>query len=373
MKFLRSYAHIGPEISGSLGDLGVFLPYVIGAITIGGMNASGVFVSFGLAYLFIAYFYRIPVPVQPMKIVGALVIVAQISPGEAVAASLMLALTLTFFALSGLIDKCAQFIPNSIIAGVQVALGLSLGRLSIEYITNELWLGLTVALLMLFFLHNRVIPVALLGLAVGALLSFLTHSEQGSPHLVLGFYLPELVIPTWADFRHGFTLAFLPQLPLTLTNGVLITSALAAELYPKSSQKVSPRNLCLTTGVGNLALASLSGLPFGHGSSGLAAHYSFGGRTALTPAIIGILLLFLGLFLGPHSVLLLALVPPAVIGSLLLFSSLELVTNASFPTQRNEVFCFAVVVISGVAINIGVAVVIGLVLTYLFHKNWISI
>ncbi|MGI6434472.1 MAG: putative sulfate/molybdate transporter [Syntrophomonadaceae bacterium] len=373
MNYLRRYSYIGPEISGSLGDLGVFLPYVIGAITIGGMDASGVFMAFGIAYLFTAWFYRLPVPVQPMKIMGASIIIAQITAGEAAAAGILLAVTLIFLALTGLIDKCAQFIPHSIISGIQTALGISLGLLSIRYINNELWLGVVVAVLMLFLLRNRFVPVALLGLGAGTLLFFLVHPGQTWPQLVPGFYLPHLIWPSWVDFQRGFTLAYLPQLPLTLTNAVLVTTALAAELYPQSAARVTERNLCLTMGLGNMALIPLGGLAFCHGAGGLAAHYSFGGRTALTPLIIGSILILLGIFIGPQSVDLLRLIPQPVIGCLLLFSSLELISNARIPTQRTDMFCFALVVVVSVAVNAGVAVAAGLILAYLFHKQWVSI
>ena len=44
--------HYNGELSGSIGDLGTFLPYVIGAIAIGGFDATGVFTMFGLMYIF---------------------------------------------------------------------------------------------------------------------------------------------------------------------------------------------------------------------------------------------------------------------------------------------------------------------------------
>lgn len=373
MKRLSSFSHIGPEISGSLGDLGVFLPYVIGAVTIAGMGASGVFVSFGLAYLFTAWFYRMPVPVQPMKIIGASIIVAQISAAEAAAAGILLGFTLIFFALTGLVDRFAKIIPDSVISGIQMALGISLGLLSIKYINSELWLGIVIVVLMLFLLQNRFVPVALIGLGAGVLLSFLAHPDQEWPQLVLGFYLPQFTIPGLVDFQRGFTLAYLPQLPLTIANSVLVTPVLAAELYPKSSQRVTEHNLCLTMGLGNLALMPFGAIPFGHGSSGVAAHYSFGGRTGLTPVIIGAILLWLGFFMGPQSVDLLGLIPHPVIGALLLFSSLELIGNARIPARRDDMFCFAAVVIVGISVNIGVAVIVGLIVAYLFYRKWISV
>src|ERR1700754_3233246 len=55
------------EVSGALGDLGTFLPHIIGAITVVGMDPTGIFVTFGLFYVLAGGFYGIPMAVQPMK------------------------------------------------------------------------------------------------------------------------------------------------------------------------------------------------------------------------------------------------------------------------------------------------------------------
>ena len=40
------------ELSGSIGDLGTFLPYVLGAISVAGLNPASIFSGFGLFYTF---------------------------------------------------------------------------------------------------------------------------------------------------------------------------------------------------------------------------------------------------------------------------------------------------------------------------------
>ena len=42
--------NIGGDLAGSIGDLGTFLPYVIGAITIASLDVTSVLVMFGLMY-----------------------------------------------------------------------------------------------------------------------------------------------------------------------------------------------------------------------------------------------------------------------------------------------------------------------------------
>jgi hypothetical protein len=50
------------ELSGRSADLGTFIPHIVGAITVVGMAPSGMFLSFGLFYLFSGAFYGLPIP-----------------------------------------------------------------------------------------------------------------------------------------------------------------------------------------------------------------------------------------------------------------------------------------------------------------------
>ena len=62
------------EAVGSLGDLGTFIPIVVGMTQIVGLNVGTVLVFAGLANIFSGLIFRIPIAVQPMKAVAALAI-----------------------------------------------------------------------------------------------------------------------------------------------------------------------------------------------------------------------------------------------------------------------------------------------------------
>ena len=74
------------EVGGAFGDLGTLLPILLGAVAVGGMAAGGVLVGFGAFLLATGLLYRLPLPVQPMKAIGALVVAGGLSPGEVAAA-----------------------------------------------------------------------------------------------------------------------------------------------------------------------------------------------------------------------------------------------------------------------------------------------
>ncbi len=365
--------NIKGDISGSIGDLGTFLPFVVGVITLGGMDATGVLFAFGLMYIFTGYFYQVPVPVQPMKIIGAAVLVHGLTTGEIAASGILMGLTLLVFAFTGLVDKLAYLTPASVTAGIQAGLGISLALLGIKFISSDPILGLTILIIMFLLMGNPKIPVSLVAIGGGVILAMIIHTELRLPALSIGFNLPHLILPQWSDFYRGFTLAFLPQLPLTLTNSVLVTAAFAQELYPDRAHKVSERNLCLTLGIGNLIGMPLGGFVMCHGSGGMAAHHRFGGRTGLTTIIMGAFLLSIAVLLGPSSIKVLDIIPRAVLGCLLFYSGIDLTTNIKGLDNKNSIYTFVVVVIISIAINPGVGFLAGIPVMYLLNKGLVKL
>ena len=80
------------ELAGACGDLGTFLPHVIGAITVAGLAPAGVLVGFGAFFIASGLFYGLPMAVQPMKAVSAVLVTGQVGPGEVAAAGIALGL-----------------------------------------------------------------------------------------------------------------------------------------------------------------------------------------------------------------------------------------------------------------------------------------
>jgi hypothetical protein len=61
------------EFSGACGDLGTFIPHVIGAMTIAGLAPAGVLFGFATFLIATGMFYGLPLPVQPMKAISAVI------------------------------------------------------------------------------------------------------------------------------------------------------------------------------------------------------------------------------------------------------------------------------------------------------------
>lgn len=311
--------------------------------------------------------------VQPMKVISAAVLVHNLTPGEVAAGSLMIGLVLLVLGLTGLIETIARITPQGVTSGIQVGLGLSLAILGVKMIGKDPVLGWIIMILMLPLLKSKRFPAAIMAIVVGTAINLLLHPGLALPSISIGIHLPTITLPTVADFNRGFFLAALPQLPLTLTNAVLVTAAISHQLYDNQAARVNNKNLCITMGAANLIVAPFGGYTMCHGSGGVAAHHRFGGRTKYTTYFIGFALLAIGLFLGDDGAQLLSLIPEAALGCLLFFSGVDLASAAKGIDNRSQFFLVLTVAALTLAINPAVAFIAGFILAKGMEKKWIKI
>jgi predicted benzoate:H+ symporter BenE len=158
-------------VGGAFGDLGTFLPHTLGAITVAGLAPVGVLLSFGALFVASGLFYRLPIPVQPMKAVSAVLITSGLSAGEVAAAGLCLGLILVVLALTGAIGRFAGLVPQSVVTGLQLGLGITLALLGLELIAEVPWLGIVTVGLLLVLLRVPRCPATLVALGAAVLLA----------------------------------------------------------------------------------------------------------------------------------------------------------------------------------------------------------
>ena len=60
------------EVAAAFGDLGTLVPFIVAYIGVLKMDPIGVLLAFGVALTICGLVYRTPIPVQPMKAVGAI-------------------------------------------------------------------------------------------------------------------------------------------------------------------------------------------------------------------------------------------------------------------------------------------------------------
>jgi predicted benzoate:H+ symporter BenE len=107
----RNRPSIVQEGSGACGDLGTFIPHVIGAMTVAGLAPAGVLFGFAAFLISTGLFYGLPLPVQPMKAVSAVILTSGMRPGEVAAAGMIIGVVLLILGSTGWISRLAHVIP----------------------------------------------------------------------------------------------------------------------------------------------------------------------------------------------------------------------------------------------------------------------
>jgi MFS superfamily sulfate permease-like transporter len=319
-----SLCRIAAEISGACGDLGTFIPHVIGAITVAGLAPAGVLFGFAVFLISTGLFYGLPLPVQPMKAISAVILTNGIRPGEVAAAGILIGFILLILGITGWISRLARAIPQSVSVGLQLGLGVLMGVLGIKLLlqTPAIGLGSLGALILLSRIPRC--PAAPLVLGAAALAGWQTSNAVLPDNLGFSFNIPSLIVPTWGEVWRSFEIAVLPQLSLTLTNAIIVTASLSRDLFPATSKRANERNLALSSGLANLLLCPLGAMPMCHGAGGLQAQYRFGGRTGLTPIIFGLALLVLAVGFADHAAALFGIIPIGAVGALLILAGTDL-------------------------------------------------
>lgn len=393
---LGAYQFDRIEFAGSLGDLGTLIPLSIALVTVTHLNFTSVFLLVGLFYLATGLYYRLPIPVQPLKVVSAIAIAfpEKISLSVMSAAGLLFGVLLIFLAFTGIIDRLAKFFTKPIVRGIQLGLGFILVIKGISFIREpglflhetvgahlvvgvpiNLLIGIAAVILVLFLLSSRRFPAALVvvaaGIAIGIPFGSFQGMEWGFGPMPVEFYYPDS-----NDFFTALFLLVIPQIPLTIGNAVIGTTDTARNLFGTGEEttRVSNRSFSISMGLANMVVGFVGAMPMCHGAGGLAAHYRFGARTGGSNIMIGFVFIVIALLFGRTGVPLLASIPNAVLGVLLLFAGLELALLVRDVRERGDLFiAFLIAGIGLATTNMSIAFASGIIVSQLLKWGKIKI
>ncbi|MGS0683366.1 putative sulfate/molybdate transporter [Shewanella sp. 125m-7] len=358
------------EFSGAFADLGTFLPLVLGLIALNHFSPQGIFMGFGLFALFTAFYYRRPIPIQPMKVITALVIAQGLTPGMLQASGMLMGLILLVLAYSGAINWMAKQLSPAISIGIQLAIGLQLIWMGGQMMSQTWLIGL-VAFIALF--ASKFLPMRYLAMPLVLGLGIIWQLSSGNaPSFDLSASSAwQLSWPSLDEWTSAAGLLVLPQLALTLTNAVIATSAMAKEKFPEDNKdKFAPKRFATSSGWANLLLAPFGATAMCHGAGGLAVQHHFGARTWLAPTIFGSTCLLIALFWGQGIAGVLSLIPLAVLGSLLAIAGTQLAWSKRFIDGKP--FCIFVILATAaicLLINTAAGLATGLVLE-MGRRQW---
>ncbi len=356
------------DLAGAVADLGVFVPIAVALIVQNGLSATAVLLPAGLLYLAAGLYYRLPVPVQPLKAFGAIAIAQGFGANEIAAGALLMGGIFIALGASGWIDRAAKFFPHPIIRGIQLTVGLLFCKLAWTLVTAPpvaftdhtapaWWLATGTAIVMVsaFLLPRHAVAFILLVLTLVAMVAGYRGTIALGPSAI---QLPELSPST---FTAAAIALVVPQLPLTFANSCLATADAARAYFGKEAARVQPGRLALSLGAANVFAGAISGMPVCHGAGGMSAHYGFGARSGGTPVILGATLLVLALLLGANLTALLAAFPLPILAGLLGIAGLlhiALLRDLREPAH----WALAIAVgVTGFLTNLAVALVLALI------------
>ena len=359
------------ELAGSMGDFGTLFPLAIGYIVVNGIDPAGLFVMMGLVNIATGLVYRLPMPVEPKKVV-AVTAITQGWPAPMVYAS-GLGLGITWFLLvfTGLLRQIVEWTPLFVVRGIQLALGVMLAWQGLEMMRPDPLLGLLAVVIVLALRENRYAPAAIVLMALGLVVIGLRGELP--PALELAITLPPLTVPRLEDVWKAMLLAGFAQIPLSITNAVIATAALIRDYFP--DKPVTERQLMLNMGFMNVIPTFFGGMPMCHGAGGLAGQYYFGARTGGTNILEGLIEICLGLFLGKSLHNLLTAFPLAVVGGMMFLVGIELlkvVKGLQGWGARIAVLTAAVSLISNMAVGFVVGMVAAYLVRHLLHRDVLS-
>ena len=354
---MRGIAFNLREISGSFADLGIIIPIVIGVVAVSDMRLSPILLFFGIGYIVIGFYFRLPIPVQPMKVIGAVAISNSLSRGEIAVAGIFVGLVFLILGYTKTLGRLGKKVPMCIIRGIQMGVGIMLVMKGGEAVFNDIYIGLISGAIILFFIIIRrdwisIILILFLGLAFGIYV-------KGIPDIAFNPIMDLVpVYPEMGEIITGLSVA-VSQIPMTLMNSVLVISVLVTDLFKRN---VEPEKFSRSVGFLNLLTVPFGALPMCHGSGGLAAHYRFGSRTGGSNLVIGGVLIAISLTSSQE---LLQVLPSGTLGILLIFAGFEL---ARFVNDSDSIPITLVVGVISVLLNVAIGLLLGVAAYYLLKK-----
>ncbi len=360
------------EVAGSLGDMGTFIPLLVGMVTVCGLDIVSALIFAGVFNVITGVSFGIPMPVQPMKAIATVAIAEGLTRDQILAAGIVTGAIIFFLGITNLIEGLNRSIPFSVVRGLQLGLGMRLLMDGIGMVTathrllgyDSISVGIVCALLvLLLFFHTR-FPGALVVFTLGLCLLF-AESPGAISTFRLEISLPYFTFPSREDFTVATLRAAIPQIPLTTLNSVIAVCALSRELFP--GKVAGTRKVATSVGLMNLVGCWFGAMPMCHGAGGLAGQYRFGARTGGSVVFLGAAKILAGLLFGAWALNSLTHYPRSVLGVLLTFSGLELALTSRDIRTRTDSFVMLLTAATILALkSTALGFVVGLTMAYLF-------
>jgi hypothetical protein len=360
MVFIGGYEFSLREFAGSLGDFGTLIPFTVGYVAICGFHPTGILLGIGLTNIFLALIYKLPLPVQPKKVIGSVALSQKWPMRRVLGAGFTVGLIWIVLSMSKKISTILEKVPNCVVRGIQLGLAFSLALTGAEMMLQNLLFVIPLMIVAFILLKNRYIPSSIFLVLFGFIYA-VAIGDLRLNEIVVSFSLPSLHVFSFDDMIYGFVYAGFAQIFLTLTNAVVATVVLIHDLFPKRTD-VTPRNLIGNMAAMNVITPFIGGMPLCHGSGGLAAQYLFGARTGGAILMEGLIEISLGILFSRSLLTIFTSFPQFIVGIMLIMTSLELSRLSLKIEGKKEGIIMLFTALLSTSFNIAVGFIAGLLL-----------
>jgi MFS superfamily sulfate permease-like transporter len=355
------------ELAGGLSDFTTLIPFAVGYIVLCGFDVTGLLLGIGLTNIILGLVYRLPLPVQPKKVIGSVALAERWPMTRIINTGFVVGLVWIVLTFSNRGRRLLQKIPLSVVRGIQLSLAFTLAFSGIGMMRQNILLASLSIIVALVLLRNRILPSSLFLIVFGFVYA-MVYGSLNLNEIVLSFSLPSFHPLALEDMFFGFIYAGLSQIFLTLTNAVISTLILIRDLFP-SRKDITHKTLVANMAAINITVPFLGGMPLCHGSGGLASQYLFGARTGGALLMIGLIEVCLGLFFSQSILTIFTSFPQFILGVMLLLASLQLAKISFKIQEKKELLIMFFTAFISVVFNIIIGFFAGILLNLVISKN----
>ena len=343
---LRSIELSRRELTGALGDSVTVLPIVVAVAALTDLSLAHILLGFAVFQIVWGLYYALPISVEPMKALAALVIAGALTPSELAVAGLLAGVVLVGIGTAGTLGQLQRHVGRPVIRGVQLAVALVLLQTGIQLSLDGIAYALVAVVVVgIAVALGRTQSSSLAVLAVGVAVA-LTQTGLPVPQLPP----VDVSLPSASALSSASIGATGAQLAMTIGNAAVATSLLLSDYFDAD---VSPDELATSMGAMNLLAIPFGAMPMCHGSGGVAGKYAFGARTPGANLILGGLYAIAAIV----AVGVVAAFPLSMLGVILVVIAVEL--GRVGLDSRDRLLSVGIGVL-GLLTNIGIAFVVGI-------------
>jgi hypothetical protein len=353
------------ELGGALGDFGPLHPLFLTYVKVLNLDPAAIMLVMGVSNIIIGIYYRLPLPIEPMKAVAIYALTHKWGVNLIYATSFGMAITWLILYTTGLLDKILWIVPECVARGIQLALATYLILEAMELMQTSAPLSLlsmAIIALCTAIRKRKFVPATIVLYGVGI---FIALRSGGAAALSL--YIPRTHLFTINDVWRGMLEVGFAQVFLTLSNAVIATRIAVNERF---SRKIKDGQLALNMGLMNLLAAFLGCIPLCHGAGGFMAQYFYGARTGGAMVMEGLIEIASAMLLSTTVLWVFSMFPVAIVGAMLIPASIELGREVLKLKKRIELITALLVAAISYLINLSVGFIVGTIFYYMLRRGW---